>query len=144
MSSGELLGQGSLDWWHRFDSRYFVGNIAASPGGEVQMETIVAQPCISPIPREVTEFANRRGFQDALDAVVEMTADVFVIASSLRAEVEADAEVAGLSWIVLRLAIPRADIAQAVALRREWSQRIFDVCPADKVCEFQLHFDWIS
>ena len=108
------------------------------------METIVAQPCISPIPRDVAEFANRCGLQDVFDAVVEMTADVFSIASSLRAEVEADAEVAGLSWIVLRLAISHTDIAQAVALRREWSQRIFDVCPADKVCEFQLHFDWVN
>jgi hypothetical protein len=108
------------------------------------METIVAQPCISPIPREVAEFANRRGFQDVLDAVVEMTADVFAIASSVRTEVEADVEVAGLSWIVLKLAIAHADIAQAVALRREWSQRIFEVCPADKVCEFQLHFDWVN
>lgn len=107
------------------------------------METIVAQPCISPLPREVAEFARRHGLQDALDAVVEMTADVFAIASSLRAEVEADAEVAELSWIVLRLSISHADIAQAVALRREWSQRIFEVCSADKVCEFQLHFDWV-
>ncbi len=107
------------------------------------METIVAQPCILPIPREVAEFASRHDLQDALDAVVEMTSDIFAIASSLRVEVEADSEVAGLSWIVLRLAILQADIAQAIALRREWSQRIFEVCPAGKVCEFQLHFDWI-
>lgn len=108
------------------------------------METIVAQPCIHPIPREVAEFANRRDIQDTLDTVMGITADVFSIASSVRAEVEEDTEVAGLSWIVLRLAIANTDIAQAVALRREWSQRIFEVCPADKVCEFQLHFDWVN
>ncbi len=108
------------------------------------MEMIIAQPHISPIPREVTEIANQRGLEDVLDAVVEMTADVFSIASSVRTEVEADAEVADLSWIVLRLAILHTDIAQAVALRREWSQRIFEVCPADKVSEFQIRFDWVN
>lgn len=108
------------------------------------MATIVAQPSLHPISQEVVEFTNRHDLQEAFDAVVEMTADVFAIAASLRAEVEADAEVAGLSWIVLRLVISHADIAQAIALRREWSQRIFDVCPADKVNEFQLHFDWVD
>ena len=108
------------------------------------METIVAQQCISPISREVAEYAKRHDLCETLDSVVEMTAEVFTLASSLRTEVEADAEVTGLNWIVLRLAIPQADIAQAIALRREWSQRIFDVCSADKVCEFQLHFDWID
>ncbi len=108
------------------------------------MEMIVAQPFVHPIPREVIEFANRHELQDVIDTVVAMTADVFMIASSIRAEVEADAEVAGLSWIVLRLAILHADVAQVVALRREWSQRIFDVCPSEKVSEFQLHFDWVN
>lgn len=108
------------------------------------METIVAQPCISTPPREVDEFASQHDLREVLDEVMEMTADVFAIAFALRTEVETDAEVAGLSWIVLRLAISHADIAHTVALRREWSQRIFDVCPADKVCEFQLHFDWVN
>ena len=108
------------------------------------METTIAQPCISPISQEVAEFANRHHLEEVLDAVMEMTADVFVIASTVRADVESDAEVAGLSWIVLRLAISNSEIAPAVALRREWSQRIFDVCPADKVSEFQLHFDWVN
>lgn len=108
------------------------------------MEAIITQPSIHPFPREVAEFADRHDLRVPLDAVMEMTADIFAIAASLRAEVETDAEVAGLTWIVLRLVISHADIAQAVALRREWSQRIFDVCPADKVCEFQLHFDWVN
>ena len=105
------------------------------------METIIAQPCVESISREVADFAKRHGLQDVFDPVVEMTADVFGIATSLLAEVQADVEVAGLSWIVLRLAISHADIAPAFAMRREWSQRVFEVCPADKVCEFQLRFD---
>ena len=108
------------------------------------METIIAQPCVESISREVADFAKRHGLQDVFDPVVEMTADVFGIATSLLAEVQADVEVAGLSWIVLRLAISQADVVDAMALRRLWSQRLFAVCPAEKVCEFQLHFDWVD
>ena len=108
------------------------------------METIIAQPCVESISHEVADFAKRHGLQDVLDPVVEMTADVFGIATSLLAEVQADVEAAGLSWIVLRLAISQADVVDAMALRRLWSRRLFEVCPSDKVCEFQLHFDWVD
>lgn len=86
-------------------------------------------------------FVRDRKAEHGLDALVELTAQVFPDARLISADLHEDPDVAGIRWVLIRVEVSWADGERARLARDEWYARTAEACPPEVLEHFGLEID---
>ncbi|HEY1860959.1 MAG TPA: hypothetical protein VGG61_11420 [Gemmataceae bacterium] len=92
-------------------------------------------------PPDVLAFAAEQGATKFLEPMLEMTRRVFPNARKLSVCLEEDWEIANERWIAFEVQMAGLTPDQYVELHNQWSDGLFEACPAPQVCTFVLALD---
>lgn len=92
------------------------------------------------VPPEVHKVAAEQGVAEYLPAVVDLTRRVFPMSQRVIVFADDDGEIPNSWHIIFEVLIP-PDVSQAVALERQWTEGLFECCPAPLVHVFLLSMD---
>ncbi len=95
------------------------------------------------LPAEVSAFADEQGVAAYLPPALELTHRVFATARRLAVLVEDDPEIPDDRHMVFEVDAPLT-IPEALAAERRWSEELFHICPAQRVCVFRLSMDLVA
>jgi hypothetical protein len=88
---------------------------------------------------DVLAFARPFGVEDALGPFLEATRRLFPTALSLEVSLEPDPGIAGLTFFVFDLRVPRADVPDYVKASHAWTDELRRLVPPSNPCPFCLH-----
>jgi hypothetical protein len=89
------------------------------------------------LPPEVLAFAAEKGVTPYLGPMLELVRRIFPTAP-FTVKVEEDPEIEDYRHIVFDVEVNGMDVSQIVAAEREWSSRVFQICPPDQALCFLL------
>jgi hypothetical protein len=92
-------------------------------------------------PPDVLKFAAEQDASKLLEPMLEMTRRVFPDALMLSTCLEVDWEIANERWIAFEVEMAHLTAEQYVDFHNQWSDGLFEVCPAPQVCTFVLALD---
>lgn len=79
-------------------------------------------------PADVLAAAREGGIADALEPLRQVTLALFPTLSSLTVSAEPDPEIAGLTFIVFDVTVPRSDVPDPIAASRGWDAEMHRHC----------------
>lgn len=86
-------------------------------------------------------FVGERQAEANLEAIVELTAQVFSDARRIAVDLHEDPDVPELRWVVIRAEVLWDDAARARQARDEWYTRTAETLPAAALVDFGLEID---
>jgi len=99
---------------------------------------VLSTATVRPLPADVLDFAARHQVDTYLDPLVVATRQVYPTAHSLRVFLEDDPEIRDDWHIVIEVEVPQADIPHYVQAQHRWTDELYRICPAPRVCLFRL------
>ena len=101
------------------------------------MSPTTASQSLPAVPLEVLEFATEQGVVPYLRPLLTMTRGIFPD-ESIRLRLEEDPESADQRTIAVEVDVTDWTVAEMLAAHNQWSEQLFRVCPATKVCAFRI------